>query len=80
MLLLAGASVLCIGGANSGKTTMVSQVLGEFGSCCPTPDSMRSHIVSNIIDLIRGVKLSGIPAALETLRLYILPPHNEVLV
>ena len=58
--LESGASVLVIGEADCGKSTMVEGILQDVSSGYPTSTSMKADVSMNIIDLLRGNKSSGV--------------------
>lgn len=70
LLLMAGSNLMILGPSGIGKSSIVQNLLDDFGKNCPTPSSMRNHIMEHIAPLVRESETSGngIPAALQSLR------------
>ena len=69
LLIGSGANVLVTGDRAAGKSLVVDNTLSSFGKNCPSPQSMRSDILTKLLDIVcDGAIPDGIPAVLKMIR------------
>jgi GTPase SAR1 family protein len=69
LLIRTGANILLIGLSNSGKTTLISDILNSLRKNLPNSADMRSYVINNLLDVVNSTKKAeGVFATLESLR------------